>query len=513
MSLEIESRYLAPERALYERLLHIEALGPYTLTPQGWQRVRDSYLDTADRALGKQGWSCRLRREDGLRRSINLKGPAQAEGPCVSRAEYAIPLPEKTLDVSRWPAGEWRDQVLRLAGGAPLRPLVRVRQRRYHLTVKEDQRLVARLSLDRMRVRAQGARQERYLAECELMGDGQIADLLALDDILVNDYGLEREPRSKQQLALLLIEQAEAAPQPSAKGVGLRPKDRAPQAAAKILLYHTERMLANEPGVRQGQDPEAVHDMRVATRRLRSALGFLGPFLRDPQISLLAPRLQRLGRLLGAVRDLDVALERARAFARSHPSAGDLEPLLRAWERQRAKDHRRLVRYLDSPGHAEWLRGWQALLARMAKPGDQAAPCIGAMAPLLVYLHWRTVWSYDRVLEGAPIEMLHALRIGCKRLRYGLECCAEVLPPRIVRRIPEITALQDHLGALNDHATTIAMLEAALKKRGVQDARQAVSAYRAYAEQQAALLAASFGGRWARFTRRETRRSFAALAR
>ncbi len=508
---EIEARYLIPDRASHERLMQLDALGAYTLAPLGGQQVRDRYLDTADRALARQGWSCRLRLEDRVRRSVTVKGPAQVVGPGASRAEYVSPLPQESLDATEWPPGELRELVLRLTGGAPLRPLVRVRQRRYHLLVREGPRLVARLSLDRMRVRAREHRQERYLAEAELLGDGQAADLQALDELLVGGYGLAREPRSKQQIAMLLIEQAAAAP-PATKGMGLRPGDPAPRAAAKILAYHTERLLANEPGVRQGTDPEAVHDMRVATRRMRSALRFFGPFLHDPQIPLLAPRLQRLGRLLGRVRDLDVALERANEFAASHPEAGDLGPLLQAWERQRARHRRRLMGYLDSEGHARWLRRWRALLARMGQADGPRSARIGAIAPTMIYLQWRTVWAYDRVLARAPIELLHALRIECKRLRYGIEFYAEVLPPRIGRRISEVTAMQDHLGNLNDHATAGALLAASLHQPEMAEARQAIAAYRAYNEQQAETLVRSFGMRWSRLIRRGTRRAFAALA-
>ncbi len=508
---EIESRYRLATKSLYRHLLRLNALGPYTLMPQGWQQVRDCYLDTADRALGHQGWACRLRYEDGLRRTVTLKGPPQPEGPGVRRVEYEIILSKKGLDPAGWPAGELRDLALRLSGGAPLQCQIRLRQHRYHLYVAEGQRSVARLSLDRLHVQERGARRQCYLAECELIGQGQLADLAALDELLVASCGLAREPRSKRQLAQDMLDDIQAAACRLATPMGLRPDDPVPVAAARVLTYHTQRMLANEPGVRQGLDPEAIHDMRVATRRLRSALRFFGPFMRDPQIASLEPRLQRLGRLLGRVRDLDVALERAQTFAAEHPHEGRLTPLLGHWERQRARENQRLIHYLDTPGYAHWLQRWQELLARLEHDQDRSEASIGAVAPLLLYLQWRSVWAFDHVLSQAPIEVLHALRIACKRLRYGLEFCAEVLPLPVVRRIPEVIALQDHLGALNDHATAVAMLEAALAHIEAPEARRAIRAYSTYSRQQAADLAKSFRGRWNKFTRHSTRRAFASL--
>lgn len=513
MHQEIESRYRIPNRTLYERLLQLDTLGPFTLLPLGWQRMRDCYLDTREQDLARQSWACRLRRIDGLQQSITLKGPAAAVGPGTGRIELEMRLPQKTYDVAQWPPCELTDQIKRLVPQAQLAPVAQVRQRRYRLAVREDERLVAYLSVDRMRVRVRGSLVQRYLAECELTPDGGTDDLQRLDALLVNRLGLIPEQRSKQQLALLLMKEGQRQPPTSPRAQRLRPKDSPSQAAAKILGLYFEQMLAHEPGVREGQDPEAVHQMRVATRRMRSALRFLGPFVTDARLQRLVPRLRRLGRLLGAVRDLDVALERARSFAEAHSNEKALQPLLESWERQRARHLRRLKDYLDRPGYGRWLRRWRTVLARLQSRGDRRTIRMGHLAPLLVYLHWRIVWAYDGFVVGAPPETLHALRIECKRLRYGLECCADVLPARILPWTIEITALQDHLGDLNDHATAIVMLDAALTQPAMAKARPAIAAYSAFSEQQMAILIGTLESRWAEFSRRETQRAFEALIR
>lgn len=515
MPQEVESRYRARKRAQYEQMLRLDALGPYTLSSFGWKSVRDCYLDTDDRALTRQGWACRLRCEDGMRHSVTLKGPSQAEGPGVNRLELVVALKDGTADPSDWPRGELRSETLRLTARAPLVPLVRLRQRRYILAVREGQRLAAWLYLDRLRVSASEAHPERYLVECELADGGALEDLAALDKLLVGACDLRREPRSKQALALRIIQRTPASPKmdsPPAAATPLtpKPKDSPAQAAAKILALHLGRMTANEPGVRQGIDPEAVHDMRVAIRRMRSALRFFGPYLDDPRLASMTPRLQCLAGLLGGVRDLDVAMERAHAFAEASGAQRDLEPLLAVWKRRRDANHRLLVRYLDSPGHVRWVERWRSRVARQATRGAGGIQ-IGRLAPLLIHVHWQAVWIYDPFIGNSPIETLHALRIESKRLRYGLEFCETVLRPDILKWIPEVTALQDHLGTLNDHAIAIAMLDAVAEEHGASLATEGLAAYRAHCEEQMALLVESLPARWDQFTRRETRRAFQRL--
>src|SRR5690606_30776478 len=96
------------------------------------------------------------------------------------------------------------------------------------------------------------------------------------------------------------------APAPEQKSPGVEPDDPMSEAGRKILRFHFRRMLRQESGARQGDDPEAVHDMRVATRRLRAALRVFGPYYDPGVIHPLDRGLRRAGRALGAVRDLDV---------------------------------------------------------------------------------------------------------------------------------------------------------------------------------------------------------------
>ena len=207
MSTEIESRYLIPDRLLFDRLRRLDAIGPFRLKRRGAIKIVDYYLDTPGRAILHQGWACRLRSE-GEKWLITLKGPKKVSGSIVSRPEFEITIPGRIEDVARWPRGRVRKQVTELTGGLPLRKLVAIRQTRHKFDLFDDLRPVAELSLDAVRTIGEGLRHRCYMVECELGENGREADLVRLDATLVGDFALMPESRSKLQRALELVERA-----------------------------------------------------------------------------------------------------------------------------------------------------------------------------------------------------------------------------------------------------------------------------------------------------------------
>src|ERR1019366_5309367 len=101
---------------------------------------------------------------------------------------------------------------------------------------------------------------------------------------------------------------------PSMKNPGVSAEDLHAEAGRKVLRFHLARMLAREPGTRDGQDPEELHGMRVATRRMRAAWRVFGDAYRPEKTKAYRRRLRELAGLLGAVRDLDVLIEATEAY-------------------------------------------------------------------------------------------------------------------------------------------------------------------------------------------------------
>ena len=308
-------------------------------------------------------------------------------------------------------------------------------------------------------------------------------------------------------------EQAEAGvPQ---KDIGLHSSDTMREAARKVLGFHFERMLQHEQGTILGKDPEELHDVRVATRRMRSALRLFGAYVTGALVAECNDGLRRLARILGDVRDMDVAIEGAKTHLASLPSPREqnLDPLLRAWRARRRPARRRLLRYLRGQTYQDFLISFRALLDALATPYPSAseADTVGHVVPPFIYVDWRVVHAYDAVLDRAPIELLHALRIDCKRLRYIMEFFREVLPKKMVGIIDEVIDIQDHLGELHDAAVTIDMLDDFVA--GSQDtaALEAVTVYREACQEQMSHLLGGFPKAWKRFSRASLRRRFEEL--
>ncbi len=249
------------------------------------------------------------------------------------------------------------------------------------------------------------------------------------------------------------VEEVEKPEQP-----GVLADDPMSEAGRKVWRFHFKRMLMHEPGTRLGEDIEALHDMRVATRRMRSAFRVFAPYFEREAIAPFLKGLRRTGRALGAVRDLDVFMEKAQRYLKTLPEdrQDSLDPLLISWRAQRETAREQMMNYLDGEKYQRFGQDFGEFLDT---PGAGALPQAEGhpepylarhVAPRLIYTRYEAVRAYETVLDGAPIETLHALRIDCKRLRYTLEFFREVLGQEAGDVIREVVVMQDHLGDLHD---------------------------------------------------------------
>jgi CHAD domain-containing protein/transposase-like protein len=303
--------------------------------------------------------------------------------------------------------------------------------------------------------------------------------------------------------------------------VGALPDDPITEAARKVLLFNFERMLQHEPGSRRGEDIEAVHDMRVATRRMRSALRLFGPFFNPGEIKLFRHSLRDVAAALGDVRDLDVFIEKAQRFTQKRPKA-NLDTLVTTWQQRLDHTRAELIYHLDSKNFARFVRKYHTFLTT---PGDGGRALDGAaylarhVAPRLIYEHYENVRAYDTRLDGASLPTLHALRIAFKRFRYTLEFFEEILGLEIKTVIKETKNMQDHLGDLNDTDVALAALREFVADHnrhysGVPgfmrpDDINGVLLYIAAQQAEQQRLLETLPAAWASFNRDEVRRALA----
>lgn len=293
--------------------------------------------------------------------------------------------------------------------------------------------------------------------------------------------------------------------------------DSMAEAGCKILALHFGRMLANEEGTRLGEDPEALHDMRVATRRMRAAFALFAPYYEPKALKSLGKGLRRTGRTLGAVRDLDVLIGKARAYSEHLAAEGhaDLTPLLEAWTAERTAARGQMLAYLDGPAYRRFVDEFAAFLA--APPTAAVAPTtsdqVRHVVPRLILERYEAVRAFERLLPAADLAIYHALRIECKGLRYALEFFREVLSEEASALIKQVTAMQDLLGELQDARVAEELLKAFLAARreptaGREDAAAlaGVEAYLAAQHSRQAELLAAFPAPWAELIGPEFRR-------
>ncbi len=253
---------------------------------------------------------------------------------------------------------------------------------------------------------------------------------------------------------------------------GIRPDEPMAEAVRKVMYHQYQVMLANEAGCRCGKSIDAVHDMRVATRRLRVAFRLFGSYYKRNQVRDLEQDLRRTGRTLGAARDLDVFNKTARQYLRTLPKQQrkDLDPLLASWKRQRQIAHRELVNYLDSPRYQRLVEKLGDFLTTTGAgvPAGKQPPAarieIRHVLGSTLWQRYEAVRAYEVVLPAAPPETLHALRIECKYLRYTLEFFQEVLGFGAAPLIRQINAVQDHLGEIQDAEVASQLLAEYLAK-------------------------------------------------
>jgi len=251
---------------------------------------------------------------------------------------------------------------------------------------------------------------------------------------------------------------------------GIEPDDLMSEAGRKILRYHFRRMLFHEPGTRSGEEIEALHDMRVATRRMRAAFRVFGEHYEPQAVAPYLKGLRRSGGTLGAVRDLDVFRAKTLAYRQTLPEAqrAGLDGFLLVLEGRRDAARAVMTAYLNGDRYRRFVERFGQFVETEGMGGrpagrDGAEPRpsrVRHVAPMVVYERLAAVRSYDEwvnVPEPSLLQ-LHALRIACKRLRYTLEFFEEVLGPGCRAICKEVVVLQDHLGNLQDAVVASGLL-------------------------------------------------------
>ena len=419
----------------------------------GRQALSATYFDTKKRALQKRGLSLRLRTEGG-RRIQTLKGPNEGGG-LFDRLEWSIEVSGDVPDLSGLAATPLHDLVSdeRLQGR--LRPVFTTEVERTTWRVRSETAEIE-LALDEGTLRAGDDTQT--LAELELeLKTGSPADLFKLARALGSAGAFRIGVRTKAERGYALA--AGAAPAAvKAEPLTLPPGMTAADAFRAIVGRCVRHFRLNEPLVIEARSAEALHQARVALRRLRSALSLFKDIVADDDADKIKAGLRRIWRRLGEARDLDVVLEAERRTA----EAGRAE-LIERLGRDRDAAYDRVVATL---GEGRFRRlmldlvAWSEAGSWREDPQRQAAreEPLETFAAEVLARRRRKIRKRGRDLARLDVAAQHRIRIEAKKLRYATEFFASLAATKKARErhrvfLKSLEDLQEHLGRANDLAT------------------------------------------------------------
>lgn len=455
---EVEWQFEARDLGAVAEWLSKANVPGYSLRAGKTKQQRDTYWDTADGAISRARFTCRVReRGDGA--EATMKGTAEARGGMRTRREVTAELPPGATSPAGAP-GECGHLVRVLCGKQPLVELFTLTQKRQIFLLSDDQGELAEISLDQSRAERGGLGGEMVRVEVEVE-EGAEERARRFVDLLVAMGGLTPAETSKFQAAMALTGQEPTPKSPALGSTALSPSMTAAEAAYAVLRKHFGVFLANEPSTRLGEDIEGLHDMRVAARRLRAAMSAFRPYL-PPRFDRFRLELGWVAAALGVVRDLDVQIERMEewraGFDESHAHALDgIEQIL---EHRRGRGRARMLAVLDSRRYALFVERFSAAL-RIGPPHGFEAGAVPALdaGPRLIERRYRRVRKLgDAITPASPAYEYHTLRIDAKKLRYALEFFGPLYGKQSLDFSSRVTALQDVLGLHQDAEVAVDML-------------------------------------------------------
>jgi triphosphatase len=228
-----------------------------------------------------------------------------------------------------------------------------------------------------------------------------------------------------------------------------------------VLADNAAAFLEHAPGALASEQPEHVHQMRVATRRLRAALRLFSDVL-PPQAASISGELKWIAGRLGTVRDLDVQVRRLREEAIELSVSDAVVPYAGWLEDQRARAQAELAEALQSRRYVDLA---DRLLGTSAWVCDPATdhPLLEDAPPRLKRAMKRLRKRADAIDRDSSTADLHVVRIRAKRVRYTVEFYVAIYGKAAERFVRSVVALQDVLGNLQDGVVSGQHIHAAVQ--------------------------------------------------
>lgn len=416
------------------------------------------YYDTPDLTLHRHGIALRLRKQGNLwLQTVKCAGVSAAG--LTSRPEWEMPYAGH-FDFSSIDDESVRRRLENPRLRNRIVPLFETSFRRTTWRFEPAPDSILLLMFDRGWITANNRRETISELEIELAGPPNPVSIEALFNLartLGNRLALVPETRSKAERGYRIFQGDTLTPQ-KARIASILPTDTPTAAFRKIAFECLEHLQGNHPGAVASDNPEFIHQMRVAARRLRAAFRTFAPGLPQQLAVDLLPPLRTLTGLLGHARDFDVLhAEIVAPVMHALPDEPRLAALTGVAANRRHVAHAEAVRYLKSAAYGQLLLQATAQLHCLIPPLEEdAATPIG-----LSNFAGRRLKRLRKKLQmlAARCDMddpasLHQVRITAKRLRYALEFLAPLAAPgprqALQTLLKQLARLQNELGQMND---------------------------------------------------------------
>jgi CHAD domain-containing protein len=460
--IEIELKLILPDPGAEASIVeHLRAQGYKVKQLKAVQNV-DIYLDTFDWSLLKKKLALRYRLADGVA-MYALKSVGEIEAGIARRMEIEAPLSEPCDEPTDIQVKQIQDMVGEIISPRKLLEHIQIRtnRRRYRLLSPEGAKI--ELAFDAANFSLRGLHPPRrtrilYELEAELL-DGPASAVVTLASFLSHTFGYQPSTASKLEVAIKRFNLSLPGKKLPEKYT-VRPDDRLDLAVRKILASQLNRFLEQLPGLLRDIDTEFLHQARVSTRRMRSALRLFREVVPQSTGIFLAGELQWLGGMLGAVRDLDVFLLNLPRFQEQiERFPVKKKKVFEQWIRERRLTPlASLIQALTSKRYVTFERRCRHFLEgplAIRPRAPLARKRVRDLAPAIINEKFEAVVAQGhKVINNPQLKEFHRLRIQMKKLRYACEFMAPAYDGALDAFIERTVAVQDCLGEIQDAVFT-----------------------------------------------------------
>ncbi|MGY3451576.1 CYTH and CHAD domain-containing protein [Bradyrhizobium sp. USDA 4353] len=426
------------------------------------KHLKSVYYDTPKHALWKNGFTLRVR-QSGARFVQTVK--AQHSDDPLKRGEWEASVsslaPDVTLATALLP-----EELREVLTDASLAPVFSADVHR-HARLLDLPGATIEIAFDSGTITAGDHSEAVSEIELELKS----GDPTAIYDVALrlSEHGPVRPTiRSKSARGFDLASgRAPGAEKPRKQA--LDPAVSLDEAFAVILRGSFHHMLQAMPAAEDGRDPEGVHQLRVALRRLRAALHLMRPLGTSSTLDGLESDARWLAQNLGTARDLDVFLTQTLPeIAEACPTVAGFDTLRELAERHRDLAYRKLRIALSERRCTSFVLGLGGWIATRSwrndvspdELGRLAGPAIDFAGHVLSERHQK-VLKRGRRFKKLPAEKRHRMRLALKKLRYSIDFLLPLYagskPAR--RYAKSLAGLQEQLGHYNDMAVTSGVID------------------------------------------------------